>query len=501
MTAPADELIRAAKVTGQWGPALFAVLSAWRASRSPDIASALEALTEEALLADPAGIEGSSAAFQATWCARAEAPDVVTTGWLARTLLQRVPEKTRAYGVRRYAAFFQRLTLLRRCEPDPRIASALIEVLSEAPFGTWESDATFGPLVTALIAQGDVRSAAALEELLRSPRSPRDVVRAWLAAALPGAIVALKQLPSVPAPAWRAWVPAAPAPHAIEAKLLAQVVSAPEDERVRRVYSDWLLEQGNPRGEFIALQLGPTSAASTRRARALLAKHRAEWLGELDRVLVKTVFRRGFLAEATLGRNASTTPAVWERMPTDPRLSTIERLFKGKSSDALYGSFVLSPTMRGLREVDVPSARILEQLIGEPTPLPFTHLRFTGKLLSAGWLRRLSQAPSLSQVSGLTIAKSVGLDLESSTGLETWGAALSSRIRRLVVETSHPEEVLALKKRLPSIETLIARTSDGECELRGEVCTLRGSLCAERSVIGALPRSVKVLKEPAQTVG
>ena len=39
-----------------------------------------------------------------------------------------------------------------------------------------------------------------------------------------------------------------------EEELLAAVFAAPDDDAPRRVYADWLLERGDPRGEFIQLQ-------------------------------------------------------------------------------------------------------------------------------------------------------------------------------------------------------------------------------------------------------
>ena len=37
--------------------------------------------------------------------------------------------------------------------------------------------------------------------------------------------------------------------------LLRAVLAQPEDEAVRLVYADWLEEQGDPRAEFIRLQI------------------------------------------------------------------------------------------------------------------------------------------------------------------------------------------------------------------------------------------------------
>ncbi|MFT3696979.1 MAG: TIGR02996 domain-containing protein [Kofleriaceae bacterium] len=70
----------------------------------------------------------------------------------------------------------------------------------------------------------------------------------------------------------------------------------------RRVYADWLQQQGDARGEFIALQLevahGEASSAAVRRIKALLQEHRKAWLGaELAGELLNQKFERGFLGE------------------------------------------------------------------------------------------------------------------------------------------------------------------------------------------------------------
>ncbi len=137
--------------------------------------------------------------------------------------------------------------------------------------------------------------------------------------------------------------------------LLQAILDAPDDDDLRLVYADWFTSRGDPRGEFIVVQielarLGVTSAralalwdeedsaklarAATllRRERALLAAHRERWItesfgGDLPEVVRDRVrtngatdfgFRRGFIERvstyadvaALLGRLASTTPPL-----------------------------------------------------------------------------------------------------------------------------------------------------------------------------------------------
>src|SRR5207237_10621860 len=57
-------------------------------------------------------------------------------------------------------------------------------------------------------------------------------------------------------------------------RLLRAALDAPDDDAPRLIYADWLQQRGDPRGEFIALQL-----ANKPRADALLAKHKKDWIG------------------------------------------------------------------------------------------------------------------------------------------------------------------------------------------------------------------------------
>lgn len=74
----------------------------------------------------------------------------------------------------------------------------------------------------------------------------------------------------------------------------ASILDKPDDSAGYAAYADWLQEQGDPRGEFIAVQLAledesrpaPERKALQERERELLAEHEREWLGELAPYLV-----------------------------------------------------------------------------------------------------------------------------------------------------------------------------------------------------------------------
>ncbi|MBM4780263.1 MAG: TIGR02996 domain-containing protein [Archangiaceae bacterium] len=85
-------------------------------------------------------------------------------------------------------------------------------------------------------------------------------------------------------------------------ELLELVWANPTDSGVRAVYGDWLVEQGDPRGELIALQLAPPTEKSPRRIQRLIEKHWKQWLGPLaDWFRVAPRFELGFPVTGTVG--------------------------------------------------------------------------------------------------------------------------------------------------------------------------------------------------------
>lgn len=89
------------------------------------------------------------------------------------------------------------------------------------------------------------------------------------------------------------------AAEAMRARLVAEVVAHPEDDGPRLVLADWLLEQGDPRGELIQVQCRHASApagALAARANQLIAEHGVRWSSHLLPDAGRPVFERGFVA-------------------------------------------------------------------------------------------------------------------------------------------------------------------------------------------------------------
>jgi uncharacterized protein (TIGR02996 family) len=86
------------------------------------------------------------------------------------------------------------------------------------------------------------------------------------------------------------------------------IIDAPEDAALRRVFADWLMERGDPQGEFIHLQCAletlpkddDTYWPSLARAELLRRSHGKRWAGDLRRLVKRWSFRRGLVESITL---------------------------------------------------------------------------------------------------------------------------------------------------------------------------------------------------------
>lgn len=143
-----------------------------------------------------------------------------------------------------------------------------------------------------------------------------------------------------------------------ELALLERVFAAPNDDAPRLVLADWLLDQGDPRGEFITLQFRQArheaTVADRRRAYELERAFRAQWLGPaLTKVLdpARCRFDRGFLSVLALRPDARA--ADLRALVGLPGLSTVSALALSglRRPEVLEAEYRLlrSPILSGLR--------------------------------------------------------------------------------------------------------------------------------------------------------
>lgn len=142
-------------------------------------------------------------------------------------------------------------------------------------------------------------------------------------------------------------------------RLLERVLGNRRDDQARRVYADWLASRGDPRGEFIHLQLdraqGRGDLNKLAREVALLDDHREQWGKPLDAVASDLVFDRGFPAYLTIdpARGAALLP----QLASNLAWGTIEGLCVRPSREPLPAN-ILAPL------IDAPHMRELSHLAG-----------------------------------------------------------------------------------------------------------------------------------------
>ena len=111
--------------------------------------------------------------------------------------------------------------------------------------------------------------------------------------------------------------------------LLAAIYADPDDDAPRHVLADALIDRGDPRGEFISMQLA-RGRKDVRIARELELQqaHAGEWLGALASVIDvrRSKFERGFLSHASIVPN---TKKQLRQLATEPGWATVERFITG----------------------------------------------------------------------------------------------------------------------------------------------------------------------------
>jgi uncharacterized protein (TIGR02996 family) len=138
-------------------------------------------------------------------------------------------------------------------------------------------------------------------------------------------------------------------------ELFAAVYAEPDSDEPRIVLADYLMQEGDPRGDFIAKQLSGDDAG----AEALLASHGAEWLGSLRPFTRRAQFRRGFPTRLELVEVVRPGRIDLDALAADPALGTIEDLLSGHAHHDVYGRLTASPKMTALRRIEIRNRQAL----------------------------------------------------------------------------------------------------------------------------------------------
>ncbi|MBE2251391.1 MAG: TIGR02996 domain-containing protein [Myxococcus sp.] len=219
--------------------------------------------------------------------------------------------------------------------PDPRIAAAAAGLITRPIVRVDASNPLFVMAALLLLAHGDASHLPAARALAEQVPG-----FGWLE------LVAPTHAPPSRAPVVERATPAS------EADFLEWLAKAPADLARRHAFADWLLEGGDPRGEFMALQLAARALTPKASARvtALQKKHQKHWLRSFWKSVVKgsAVFSRGVLSSVGL---SSWGPGGTLPRPDEPQLATLERLSVTGGQSVALAALLGSPLLMGLREL------------------------------------------------------------------------------------------------------------------------------------------------------
>ncbi|HEU0033727.1 MAG TPA: TIGR02996 domain-containing protein [Kofleriaceae bacterium] len=357
---------------GAWADCLSALLVVWRRDRDPKLAALIDRVSAVAAR-DVAPVAGAGSATAAVEARIANATDADVA-----VILDHARRQIRVYPRAQYWI----IALATDRAPDPRIATALAELVERPAFVAYRGHGALVPeVVEALDAIDDPRYRRLLVDEWRRLEPKRGRIRKHRRGLDKLAHIArsIEHRPA-PAPATDhaaliADIDAAlarPAPRAATrdaAELLAAIYANPADTALRLVYADALQDRGDPRGEFIALQCNRGDGEPSRRERQLLKAYARLWLGAIEPIVYKqgVVYRRGFVACVREGL---------KQTANYPRLEAIEWSTVEELDVSLWGEravdFLLRwPALRRVYQVygaDVPA------LVDAGAPRPWTAL-------------------------------------------------------------------------------------------------------------------------------
>ena len=243
--------------------------------------------------------------------------------------------------------------------------------------------------------------------------------------------------------------------------LFDAVYADPHSDARRLVLADHLLELGDPRGEFITLQIQkqqrPLSGSAMRREKLLLRKHREAWLGPVAKLLVgEEQWERGFLSQA------------WARLTGDTdgdrRWNTVKKL-NLYAVDTITPRELGSGNFKALTNLQGLFRLGLEVLLDARERPPLEEVEVAGPGSHSGWNKQqIATLLKMTAYSGLTRLKlSPALWPWEARHLEwLWASPLARQLSSLKLDLNLPLDVagcLFAAARLPRLERLVVAHS------------------------------------------
>ena len=203
-----------------------------------------------------------------------------------------------------------------------------------------------------------------------------------------------------------------------EEQFQKEILAAPENDGPRGVYADWLQEQGDPRGEFIHVQLQlaqlpPWHEDRMRleiRESQLLQAHRAEWEAHVHNIFegscfkCKCTFRRGFIESVQIEIDYIEIPdagqismeSLFSGLAKLKALEPLRRLSFSGTFDDWIQEFIDPETFPPLHET-------ITALLAAPWMAEIRALDLSDNPLTSEILNALAHAPSCGNLTSLAL--------------------------------------------------------------------------------------------------
>ncbi len=391
------------------------LVEAWRQSRDPALADVIDAWVD-ALTPTRTPVGTATDSFQKAWLTRAEAGSTADLAHLFETI---------AKGSGPLCAL--RVKALEHFGPHPYVARKITGWLLDAPFEGKNRAQCLGPALEVLRACADPRSTKVLAEVTTAAARPNTVrtvgLKNWMA---------LKEL-ATSAARWKVKAPVgsldglgAPAKaRRVDLQTLwSEVFAAPDDVQRKLVLADALQEQGDARGEFIALQLARTGdQRPTKREKELLAQHRETWMGPLADVLRSPEYEGGLLVGGRLKGSVDALESGLEH----PSWQAVRRLDCERVGMTIVRAVLGNRRASHLEQVTGLFGAALPELVHRG-PLPWVHLELPWSAETT--LQELAQAhANLPKLATLAV-RETELDPDLELGVEAFArSTLGSRLR------------------------------------------------------------------------
>lgn len=223
-----------------------------------------------------------------------------------------------------------------------------------------------------------------------------------------------------------------------EAAFLDRVCADPDDDAPRLIFADWLDERGDPRGEFIRVQVALARLPAGDRRRdtlvdreaALLARYHARWSDPLKGIAGWTEFRRGFVDTVNIDGRSFLRRAddlfrlapvrhvrfldiggTLERVTEAPQLARLTALtiYAQHIDERLARCLAESPHVAGLRALNIGRNRVgdrgVERLAWTPRFRELAVLDLSDNAVGDGGARTLAESSNLGNLESLELRR------------------------------------------------------------------------------------------------